>query len=156
MHSIPDHPSCERFCRRCNCFQALNIFPKGSRRHECMTHAKERVRTARQRLHNKDSAKRVVAQIWHAAYMDAKAVYCKKGVGITQADVLVIFQTANVLPGLGYRIVPRNPMSELEVGNAILVTKELRKTLVRALAGGLHTYTEAIGTITGEEEVMSD
>jgi hypothetical protein len=75
---------------------------------------------------------------------------------MTQADVLVMFQRARVLPGLGYRIVPRNPTSQLEAENAMLVTKELRKTLVRALAGGVRTYTEAIGTETGAEEVTSE
>jgi len=65
--------------------------------------------------------KRAVARVWHAAYMDARAVFHKKRADLSQEDVAKLFADDAVEPSAEFRALPINPDEAISQDNAILI-----------------------------------
>ena len=133
MPHIPDPPGGLRFCRLCDMYLPVEKFYTGRvRRFECRMHALERAKRYRRDRKGSDPAKMVVARVWHALYMDAKAIYNRRRAGLSQSDVRAMFWEMGVEPGLGWRVVPRDPTESGEWGlkDFVIVPREVRKRLV--------------------------
>mmetsp|Transcript_16956 Transcript_16956/g.40825 ORF Transcript_16956/g.40825 Transcript_16956/m.40825 type:complete len:178 (-) Transcript_16956:63-596(-) len=118
MAPIPDSPCGLRFCRDCNEFKPIGEFPKGKRRYQCRKHVEERCKQWRRRA---GVSKNVLAKVWHAAYMDARAVFQRKVTKLSQADVAKVFAEKGVEPSAEFRAVPVNPDEPISPENAILI-----------------------------------
>lgn len=109
MPPVPDHPSGSRFCRRCASFLPISEFHGGTvRRFECKKHALERA--SRYRKNSRpDPSKTCIARVWHALWADSKAVFGRRGAGLTKAEVLRLFLDNGIQPHTSLRVVPRDP-----------------------------------------------
>ena len=73
---VPDHNGV-RFCRVCNAFLPLSMFPAGHRRYTCRPHLWQRVgKKARQTAYNAVPRRRLLASIWTRCWKDAKNSNC--------------------------------------------------------------------------------
>mmetsp|Transcript_36177 Transcript_36177/g.91010 ORF Transcript_36177/g.91010 Transcript_36177/m.91010 type:complete len:128 (-) Transcript_36177:102-485(-) len=118
MAPIPDPPCGLRFCRDCNEFKPIGEFPAGKRRYQCRKHVEERCRQWRRRA---GVSKKVLAKVWHAAYMDARAVFQRKVTMLSQAGVARLFAEDGVEPSAEFRALPVNPDEAISPDNAILI-----------------------------------
>ena len=79
-----------RFCRVCNAFLPLSMFPAGHRRYTCRPHLWQRVgKKARQTAYNAVPRRRLLASIWTRCWKDAKNSNC---LGMALASPLVLKQ----------------------------------------------------------------
>ncbi len=131
MAPIPDSPCGLRFCRQCNEFKPVSEFPAGKRRYQCRKHVQERCKASRQKQNDGCGSKKAVARVWHAAYVDARAVFQRKVTKLSQADVAKLFAEDGVEPSAEFRALPVNPDEAISPHNAILVSKGERRMLVR-------------------------
>jgi hypothetical protein len=144
MRSIPDRDG-ERFCHDCNDFRPVSAFPSSTKRYQCSTHLQKRMRSARQILHEKDGELRKTTRMHHAAYEDARAVFKRPGVSISQKAVRELFSSTGVSIGPQFRLVPEDPESTLSVLNVLVVQSAIRKKLVKAFVeGGPNQYHKAL------------
>jgi hypothetical protein len=140
MRSIPDRNN-ERFCHDCNDFLPVILFPTGSKRYQCTEHLQKRMKLARQTLYEKDGESRQTARIHHAAYEDARAVFERKGVSISQKAVKDLFASDGVSINPLFRLVPEDPENTLSALNVLVVSSAIRKQLVKAFVeGGAEQY----------------
>jgi hypothetical protein len=103
------------------------------------------MRSARQILHEKDGELRKATRMHHAAYEDARAVFNRKGVSISQKAVRELFASTGVSIGPLFRLVPEDPESTLSALNVLVVQSAIRKKLVKAFAeGGSEQYHNAL------------
>jgi hypothetical protein len=144
MRSIPDHNG-QRWCHDCNDFLPVSAFPSSTKRYQCSTHLQKRMRSARQILHEKDGELRKATRMHHAAYEDARAVFKRKGVSISQKAVRELFASTGVSISPLFRLVPEDPESTLSALNVLVVQSAIRKKLVKAFAeGGAEQYHNAL------------
>ena len=164
MIPIPDHPSGERFCRKCGKFLPLEDFFKGKkRRYECKAHSRGRPRkapakrqrprgTCQQASQSPKKKTNATARVWHAAYTDCRSSFGQHTVGMSQAELRELFESAGVEePSTEFRLVPVDPCRALERGNARLVRREVR---IRALRAWWEEAKKACGK--GEDEEAED
>jgi hypothetical protein len=123
-----------RFCTKCGEEHPICDFPAGIRRFECRKHVWSRAKQSRQKAFAADPKKRALWHVWHRAWADARVVYKRNGPGIPlkQADIAGLFLAAGLVPGLDYRVVPKDAGKLLDLENAALVTTTERKLLVAA------------------------
>lgn len=144
MRSIPDRNNV-RFCHDCAAFLPVNSFPSGAKRYQCTEHLKQRMKLARQTLYAKDGESRQTARIHHAAYEDARAVFKRKGVSISQQAVKDLFVSTGVSINPLFRLVPEDPENMLSASNVLVVSSKIRKQLVKAfVAGGTKQYHSSL------------
>jgi hypothetical protein len=144
MRSIPDRNG-ERFCHDCQEFISVSSFPSGVKRYQCIEHLQKRMKSARQILYEKDGESRKAARMHHTAYEDARAVFKRPGISISQKTVRELFASTGVSIGPLFRLVPEDPESTLDAGNVLVVQSEIRKRLVKAFAeGGAEQYHNAL------------
>jgi hypothetical protein len=144
MRSIPDRNG-ERFCHDCQEFISVSSFPSGVKRYQCIKHLQKRMKSARQILYQKDGESRQAARIHHAAYEDARAVFKRPGVSISQKAVKELFASAGMSISSSSRMVPEDPESTLDAGNVLVVQSAIRKRLVKAFVeGGAEQYHNAL------------
>ena len=69
---VPDHEGV-RFCRVCNAFLPLSMFPKGHRRYTCRPHLWQRIgKKARQAAYRAMPRRKLLASIWTRCWKDVK------------------------------------------------------------------------------------
>ena len=69
---VPDHAGV-RFCRACNAFRPLSMFPKGHRRYTCRPHLWQRIgKKARQAAYRAMPRRKLLASIWTRCWKDVK------------------------------------------------------------------------------------
>jgi hypothetical protein len=72
----------------------------------------------------------------HAAYEDARAVFKRPGVNISQNAVRELFASTGVSIGPLFRLVPEDPENTLSASNVLVVQSAIRKRLVKAFVEG--------------------
>mmetsp|Transcript_32303 Transcript_32303/g.75210 ORF Transcript_32303/g.75210 Transcript_32303/m.75210 type:complete len:154 (-) Transcript_32303:15-476(-) len=152
MAPIPDSPCGLRFCRDCNEFKPIGEFPKGKRRYQCRKHVEERCKQWRRKA---GVSKKVLARVWHAAYMDARAVFQRKVTKLSQADVAKLFAEDGIEPAVSFRALPVDPSAVISADNAILVSMDERRRLVREWATNedAERYREMVLQLQGRDLV---
>jgi hypothetical protein len=144
VRSIPDRNG-ERFCHDCQDFLPVSSFPNGTKRYQCVEHLQKRMKLARQILYEKDGESRQTARIHHAAYEDARAVFKRPGVSISQKAVRELFAASGASINPLFRLVPEDPESTLSALNVLVVQSAIRKRLVKAFVeGGSEQYHNAL------------
>ena len=72
LPAVPDHEGV-RFCRVCNAFRPLSMFPKGHRRYTCRPHLWQRIgKKARQAAYRAMPRRKLLASIWTRCWKDVK------------------------------------------------------------------------------------
>ena len=80
LPAVPDHAGV-RFCRACNAFRPLSMFPKGHRRYTCRPHLWQRIgKKARQAAYRAMPRRKLLASIWTQCWKDVK----NSRLGLTQ------------------------------------------------------------------------
>ena len=70
---VPDHNGV-RFCRVCNAFLPLSMFPKGHRRYTCRPHLWQRIgKKARKAAYKAAPRRRLLASIWTRCWKDVNS-----------------------------------------------------------------------------------
>jgi hypothetical protein len=127
--SQKDTPEGLRLCKKCDAFLTMDKFCKNTLGYECKHHNVERVALFRKDP-TRDPMKKMVELIWNVLHMDAKKVFRKKTVGVTQMDIEKLFILRGIRPTRDLRIVPNDPAEKWGVENIDIVTKSVRKVLV--------------------------
>ena len=91
---MPDHNGV-RFCRVCNAFLPLSMFPKGHRRYTCRPHLWQRIgKKARKAAYKAAPRRRLLASIWTRCWKDVNSSclgMCSmahgKALALKQADI---------------------------------------------------------------------
>ena len=91
---VPDHNGV-RFCRVCNAFLPLSMFPKGHRRYTCRPHLWQRIgKKARKAAYKAAPRRRLLASIWTRCWKDVNSSclgMCSmahgKALALKQADI---------------------------------------------------------------------
>jgi hypothetical protein len=146
MPSIPDRHG-ERFCHDCNDFLPLSAFSSSTKRYQCAEHLQKRMKSARKSLYERDENSRHTARMHHAAYEDARAVFKRKGVSISQKAVRELFASNTTEESINhlFRLVPEDPENTLSASNVLVVQSAIRKRLVKAFVeGGSEQYNKAL------------
>jgi hypothetical protein len=144
MRNIPDCNG-KRFCHDCQEFISVSSFPSGVKRYQCIKHLQKRMKSARQILYQKDGESRQAARIHHAAYEDARAVFKRPGVSISQKAVKELFASAGASINPLFRLVPENPENTLSASNVLVVQSVICKRLVKAFVEeGAEQYHNAL------------
>ena len=81
---VPDRDGV-RFCRVCQAFKPVSIFPAGPRRFVCRTHFWERQGETRKLLLFTNPRKRAVIHLWKRLYEDGRTLGLS--LALTQAEV---------------------------------------------------------------------
>lgn len=94
LTKVPDFNGV-RFCRVCNAFLPISMFPAGQRRYTCRPHLWQRVgKKSRQAVHRARPRKRLLASIWTRCWKDAKnsslGLPLASTMALTQADINVM------------------------------------------------------------------
>jgi hypothetical protein len=104
-----------------------------TRRYECKEHSKNRERKPRSvsKKQKKSVAQKTVAQVWHAAYMDCKALFGQMTVGMSQKALHQLFQDDLGLsePSKEIRLVPIDPCKQMEIGNSVRLVPRRRGSM---------------------------
>jgi hypothetical protein len=116
-----------RFCVTCNALVPLEEFSSNVRRFRCIQHHK----AERRRIVTATAEKRAVNSLRSKSHIDMKTLfdlsYMKMGVkeihALLSPDQLECFSK--------FCIIPRRPNEHLSLDNAIAVTSEQRKSIVR-------------------------
>ena len=153
MTPVPDHPTGERFCKKCGVFLPLEKFFGGDdRRYECKMHYALRRQNYKGRrvprskpsdnehglqklsgMISKPDPKKAALQIWHTAWADCRSIFGQMTVGMSQPELRRFFESSKCEPHLGIRVVPIDPHKSLTSGNARIVTRDVRQRAVKAL-----------------------
>ena len=73
LTAVPDHNGV-RFCRVCNAFLPLSMFPKGHRRYTCRPHLWQRIgKKARKAAYKAAPRRRLLASIWTRCWKDVNS-----------------------------------------------------------------------------------
>ena len=94
LTAVPDHNGV-RFCRVCNAFLPLSMFPKGHRRYTCRPHLWQRIgKKARKAAYKAAPRRRLLASIWTRCWKDVNSSclgMCSmahdKALALKQADI---------------------------------------------------------------------
>ena len=94
LTAVPDHNGV-RFCRVCNAFLPLSMFPKGHRRYTCRPHLWQRIgKKARKAAYKAVPRRRLLASIWTRCWKDVNSSclgMCSmahgKALALKQADI---------------------------------------------------------------------
>lgn len=92
LTAVPDHNGV-RFCRVCNAFLPLRMFPKGHRRYTCRPHLWQRVgKKARQAAYKAAPRRRLLASIWTRCWKDVNGSCLGMGAGAEEDSALALRQ----------------------------------------------------------------
>jgi hypothetical protein len=129
---VPDRDGV-RFCRVCQEFKPVSIFPAGPRRFVCRTHFWERHGKIRKLLLFTNPRKRAVICLWKRLYEDSRTLGLS--LALTQAEVAEMLETLeeNDHRGLSpsdVAIMPRDLAAPVSRENAAFVHKKTRRALL--------------------------
>ena len=142
---VPD-PSGVRFCRSCQDLLPLSRFSVDQMRFLCRACTWKRTgKPARMRYR----AKRAHTQrLWSMCYTD-RGIFQQPRVGVTQTDIAKLLEAGSYTASDAVKlaVVPKEPQLPMGKENAVLVTREQRRTLLSKLAaGGVEAYmNEMVG-----------
>ena len=142
---VPD-PDGLRFCRVCQDLLPLSRFAADQKRFICRACTWKRTgKPAR----TKYRARRAhIQRLWSMCYLD-RAAFDQPRVGVTQTDIARLLEAGSftVSDANKLAVVPQDPQLPMGKENAVLVTREQRRTLLSMLAaGGTEAYVnEMIG-----------
>lgn len=137
-------PDCNgvRFCRVCNQFLPICMFPKGQRRYTCKTHLWARVGIKAQKALLAKPRKKLLSSMWNSCYKDGRRLARCLGLDaldfsptLTQADIGSMLdadalETQRSQLGVDQMaLLPINLMAPLSTENVALVTKNERRAL---------------------------
>ena len=89
LTAVPDHNGV-RFCRVCNAFLPLSMFPKGHRRYTCRPHLWQRIgKKARKAAYKAAPRRRLLASIWTRCWKDVNS----RCLGMAHGAALALKQT---------------------------------------------------------------
>ena len=135
-----------RFCRVCQDVLPLTKFPPGQKRYICRACSWNRKGKA---YKTKYYARRAhIQRLWAMCYTDLAAFYQPR-VGVSQADIAKLLEAGSFTASDAVKlaVMPQDPRRPMDKENAVLVTREQRRTLLSMLAaGGTEAYVnEMIG-----------
>ena len=136
---VPD-PDGLRFCRVCQDLLPLSRFSVDQKRFICRACTWKRTgKSAR----TKYRARRAhIQRLWSMCYTD-RAAFHQLRVGVTQTDIARLLEAGShtVSDAVKLAVVPQDPRLPMDKENAVLVTREQRRTLLNMLAaGGMQAY----------------
>jgi hypothetical protein len=124
-----------RFCRVCNEFLPIDMFPIGQRRFTCRPHLWERIGKKSRKALLLKPRKRLLASIWTRCYKDARMLGLS--LVLKQADISRILDTIEEQsPNLcidEVALVPRELSVPMSKENTALVSKQERQALLDKL-----------------------
>ena len=124
-----------RFCRVCNEFLPIDMFPIGQRRFTCRPHLWERIGKKSRKALLLKPRKRLLASIWTRCYKDARMLGLS--LVLKQADISRILDTIEEQsPNLcidEVALVPRELSVPMSKENTVLVSKQERQALLDKL-----------------------
>ena len=152
----PDPKECRkvpdglRFCRVCQDVLPLTKFPPGQKRYICRACSWNRKGKA---YKTKYYARRAhIQRLWAMCYTDLAAfqtLFHQPRVGVTQADIAKLLEAGSFTASDAVKlaVMPQDPRRPMDKENAVVVTREQRRTLLSMLAaGGTEAYVnEMIG-----------
>ena len=128
-----------RFCRVCNEFLPIDMFPIGQRRFTCRPHLWERIGKKSRKALLLKPRKRLLASIWTRCYKDARMIGLS--LVLKQADIDRILDTIEEQgPNLcidEVALVPRELSVPMSKENTALVSKQERQALLDKLRRAL-------------------
>ena len=128
-----------RFCRVCNEFLPIDMFPRGQRRFTCRPHLWERIGKKSRKALLLKPRKRLLASIWTRCYKDARMLGLS--LVLKQADISRILDTIEEQsPNLcidEVALVPRELSVPMSKENTALVSKQERQALLDKLRRAL-------------------
>jgi hypothetical protein len=127
--SQKDTPEGLRLCKKCDAFLTMDKFCKNTLGYECRHHNVERV-LMRRNDPQRDPTKKMVEMIWNVLLIDAKKVFRKDTVGVTQMEIERFFVLQGIKPTGNLRVMPNDPAEKWGVENINIVTKRVRKVLL--------------------------
>jgi hypothetical protein len=149
---VPDAPGGLRYCRECHAFIPVDRFYNGRRRYICKSHFSVKLakidKTIMDKSVTNDKPVMDVRRVWRYFWLDSKACFGQKKVGMTTNEVHQLFDRKNLIPGVEWRLVPLDPVGEWGVGNMTIVSKAARKSLVRVYSNeGVNSYKAMLNTV---------
>ena len=138
QHEAPEPQG--RFCRVCQDLLPLSRFAADQKRFICRACTWKRTgKPAR----TKYRARRAhIQRLWSMCYLDRTA-FDQPRVGVTQTDIARLLEAGShtVSDAVKLAVVPQDPRLPMDKENAVLVTREQRRTLLNMLAaGGMQAY----------------
>ena len=132
---VPDRDGV-RWCRVCQAFKPVSIFPAGPRRFVCHTHFWERQGILRNPVLFTNPRKRAVIHLWKRLYEDGHTLGLS--LALTQAEVAEMLEALeeNDHRGLSpsdVAIMPRDLAAPVSRENAAFVHKKTRRALLSKL-----------------------
>jgi len=132
---VPDRDGV-RFCRVCQEFKPVSIFPAGPRRFVCRTHFWERQGKIRKLLLFTNTRKRAVICLWKQLYEDSLTLGLS--LALTQAEVAEMLEALEendhrCLSPSDVAIMPRDLAVPISKENAAFVHKKTRRALLSKL-----------------------
>ena len=139
---IPDLNG-HRYCRYCRALRPLSAFPSGKRRYICRRHVWQCIKKVHQTRVLADAHRKMLFKQWQRCYVDAKTFQHAR-IDVTQEDLgkllkeTLLKRTAcaaqaidGLDTGLCVAVMPRDPRHTLCCDNAVVVSNEARRVLLR-------------------------
>ena len=133
-NEVPD-PDGLRFCRSCQHLLPLNRFSVDQKRFLCRACIWNRTGKAAKMKYR---AKRAhIQRLWSMCYTD-RGIFQQPRVGVTQTDIahLLAAGSYTASDAVKLAVVPQDPRLPMDKENAVLVTRQQRRTLLNMLAAG--------------------
>jgi hypothetical protein len=124
---VPDQNGM-RFCRVCNKFLPIGMFPIGQRRYTCRPHIWKKIgKKSKMRLHQKPE-KKLLSQMWVQCYKDSRML--RVDIHMKQKDISMMLQGIQENERGGLCVLPKDPLSPISPENSALVTKNNRRVML--------------------------